>query len=394
MDASPMALYLSSHSARIKREMWQMGSSQLSASAREARSIAAWLWTVASLVLLMVVIGGATRLTESGLSITEWRPISGVVPPLSDADWSAEFANYKRIPQYQALFPDMTMAGFKTIYFWEWGHRLLGRVVGIVFFVPLLWFWLSGKLSAKLKWSLLAILSLGMLQGVVGWWMVKSGLSERVEVSHYFLVAHLLLASLTLAALVWIATGVSSGTATDVFAASRLRRTSSVLLAGVFIQIGFGALVAGLRAGLTYNSWPLMDGHLIPPIDHLASLSPLWRNPIDNITTVQFDHRLLAYGIVAFAGWHAIDAHRYAGPSAASQRATLLAALALCQAGIGVIVLLLVVPVWAGLMHQAMAALLLAAATVHRRLLSRDLSTEQGVLKIRDDVDLVLKADR
>jgi heme a synthase len=367
-----MALYLSPHSARIKQEMWQMGSNQLSAGTGQARLIAAWLWTVAFLVLLMVVIGGATRLTESGLSITEWRPVSGIIPPLSEVDWTTEFDNYKRIPQYRALFPDMTLPGFKTIYFWEWGHRLLGRVVGLVFFLPLLWFWLTGKLKTKMKLCLLAILSLGMLQGVVGWWMVKSGLSERVEVSHYFLVAHLLLASLTLAGLVWVATGVSLATSADVFAADRLRRTSSILLLGVFVQIGLGALVAGLRAGLTYNSWPLMDGHLIPPIDHLASLSPLWRNVVDNITTVQFDHRLLAYGIVALAGWHAIDAHRYAGTSVASQRAMILAALALCQAGIGIIVLLLVVPIWAGLMHQAGAAVLLAAATVHRRLLSRD----------------------
>jgi cytochrome c oxidase assembly protein subunit 15 len=370
MDASLAGLYLSRHSARIKREMWHMGVNRLSAG--ETRSIAAWLWTVASLVVLMVVVGGATRLTESGLSITEWRPISGVIPPLTEADWRSEFDNYKQIPQYQALFPDMVLSGFKTLYFWEWGHRLLGRLVGMIFFLPLIWFWLTGKLNRRLKLSLLAILCLGMLQGIVGWWMVQSGLSERIEVSHYFLVAHLLLASLTLAGLVWIATGISGGISADIFAAPRLRRTSSVLLLAVFAQIGLGALVAGLRAGRTYNSWPLMDGHLIPPIAHLATLSPLWRNIIDNITTVQFDHRLLAYGIVAFAAWHAIDAHRYAGTTAVSQRATLLAALAFCQAGIGVVVLLLVVPIWAGLMHQAVAALLLAAATVHRRLLARD----------------------
>jgi cytochrome c oxidase assembly protein subunit 15 len=339
---------------------------------RSVSGVRAWLWTVAGLVVVMVVVGGATRLTESGLSITEWRPLTGVVPPLSADAWQTEFDSYKRIPQYQKLFPDMTLAQFKTIFFWEWAHRLLGRLVGIVFAVPLVWFWWQRKLTLRLKIALVAILSLGLLQGFVGWWMVQSGLSVRVEVSHYLLAGHLLLASLTLAALVWLAAGLANNASAEVFAPARLRRTSTVLLVAIFVQIGLGALVAGLRAGLTYNSWPLMDGHLIPPFKHLATLSPLWRNIIDNITTVQFDHRLLAYGIVALAAWHAIDAQRYAGASLTPQRAAIVAALAFGQAGIGVLVLVLVVPIWAGLLHQAAAVVLLAAATVHRRLLAND----------------------
>jgi heme a synthase len=335
-------------------------------------AVRSWLWTVAGLVLLMVVIGGARRSIESGLSITEWPPITGIVPPLNAADWQTELDYYRRIPQYQALFPEMTLDRFKTIFFWEWGHQLLGWLVGIVFLVPLVWFWRKSEFNFKLKMSFLCILGLGLLQGFVGWWMVQSGLSVRLEVSHYFLTVQILLASLTLAALVWVATGLSSSASAHVFAPARLRRASSLLLFTVFVQIGLGALVAGLRAGLSYNSWPLMDGHLIPPMQHLATLSPLWRNVIDNTTTVQFDHRLLAYGIVAFAAWHAIDAQRYAAASAVSQRAAVLAALAFFQALIGVLVLVLVVPIWAGLMHQTVAVVLLAAATVHRRLLARD----------------------
>ncbi len=328
--------------------------------------IRAWLWLVAALILAMVIVGGATRLTESGLSITQWKPISGVIPPLGEADWLAEFEAYKQIPQYQQLFPAMSLAEFRFIYFWEWGHRLLGRLIGLVLIVPMLVFWIRGQLPGQLKLPLLGVLLLGALQGAVGWWMVRSGLSERVEVSQYRLATHLLFACLTFAIVVWLATGLARP-AKRGRPAGRVKLAASALIGLIFLQIGLGGLVAGLRAGLVYNSWPLMDGRLVPPFADLVALSPPWRNLFENITTVQFDHRLVAFGLVGLAIWHAIDTRRQASGGAAARRATGLAGLATLQAAIGIATLVMVVPLWAGLFHQALALLLLGGAVWHRR---------------------------
>ena len=215
-----------------------------------------WLWLVAVMILAMVVVGGATRLTESGLSITQWKPISGVIPPLDAAAWQAEFDRYRAIPQYAAMFPDMDLAGFKSIFRWEWTHRLLGRLIGIAVAVPLAGFWLAGMLTRDLKLKLLGLLALGGVQGVIGWWMVSSGLSERVEVSQYRLAVHLLTASLTLCLTVWFAHSLGEVPAAPGGAAGRrLRGSASLLLCGVFVQLAFGALVAGLRAGRIDNTW-------------------------------------------------------------------------------------------------------------------------------------------
>lgn len=327
--------------------------------------IRAWLWLVAALIFAMVVVGGATRLTESGLSITQWKPIAGVVPPLSKADWQAEFEAYKQIPQYQQLFPDMSLAQFQFIYFWEWGHRLLGRLIGLVLVVPMLVFWLRGQLPSRLKIPLLGVLLLGALQGAVGWWMVRSGLSDRVEVSQYRLATHLLFACVTFAIVVWLATGLARPVEGGPVA-RRIKRAASALIGLIFLQIGLGGLVAGLRAGLIYNDWPLMDGRLVPPFAALVALTPPWRNLFENITTVQFDHRLVAYGLVGLAIWHAIDAQRQADGGAAA-RAVGVAGLAMLQVAIGIATLVLVVPLWAGLLHQAVALLLLGGAVWHRR---------------------------
>jgi cytochrome c oxidase assembly protein subunit 15 len=329
--------------------------------------IRAWLWLVAALIFAMVAVGGATRLTESGLSITQWKPIAGVVPPLNEADWLVEFDAYKQIPQYQALFPDMSLAQFKTIYFWEWGHRLLGRLIGLAVFVPLLVFGLRRRLPRDLVLPLTGLLGLGALQGAVGWWMVRSGLAERVEVSQYRLAVHLLLACLTFAIVIWLATGLG-GEATHATVSPRVRRTASALIGMIFVQIGLGALVAGLRAGLIYNSWPLMDGRLVPPFPDLTALSPPWRNLFENITTVQFDHRLVAYCLVGLAIWHAIDAQRQPDGREVALRAAALAGLAILQAAIGISALVLAVPLWAGLLHQAFALVLFGTAVWHRRL--------------------------
>ncbi len=329
---------------------------------RSMRPIAIWLWSLAALVFLMVVVGGATRLTESGLSITEWKPVTGVIPPLSQADWLVEFEKYKQIPQFSALFPDMDLGGFKFIYFWEWSHRLIGRLLGFVLLIPLIAFWASGRLTNTLKLKLLGILALGGLQGFVGWWMVSSGLSGRVEVAQQRLAIHLLLASLTFACLVWIASSLKRNNAS---APAGLRHLGSAVVVTVFAQIGLGALVAGLRAGHVYNTWPLMDGHFTPPADVLMSLTPLWRNLTDNVALVQLDHRLVAYVLLGLASIQALVAVRCGGKIAV--RAFILLGLVAMQAAIGIVTLLLAVPLWAGLLHQAFAMLVLGTAVMYRQ---------------------------
>jgi len=326
-------------------------------------SVRIWLFAVAALVLAMVLVGGATRLTESGLSITQWKPVTGVVPPLSGADWQEEFARYKQIPQYAQLNSDMTLEGFKTIFYWEWAHRLLARLVGLAFILPLLWFWRKGRLTGALGRQVLFATGLLALEPIVGWWMVASGLSERVEVSQVRLALHLMIATATFGALLWAAVGLR---ARPREAARRgLAVLSGVVAILVFCQIGFGALVAGLRAGLTFNTWPLMDGGLVPA--DLFIQSPWWRNFFEDVTTVQFQHRLLAYVVVALALAQALAATRAAPGSALARRALAVGALALAQAALGIVTLLLVVPIWAGLLHQAFAMLLFGMAVAHWR---------------------------
>ncbi|MBV1706256.1 MAG: COX15/CtaA family protein [Hyphomicrobiales bacterium] len=328
-------------------------------------AVRGWLWFMAAMVFVMVLIGGATRLTESGLSITEWKPVTGALPPLSQGDWLALFAKYKQIPQYKQLFPDMTLAHFKYIYFWEWAHRLHARLVGLEMALPLLWFWLRGAISGRFALKLFSIGVLIGLQGLVGWYMVKSGLTRRVEVSQYLLALHLLLASFTFACIVWQAAGL--GVALPSARASSLRPWALVLAVLVFIQIGFGALVAGLRAGLVNNTWPLMDGHLLLPLQVLLQNQPLWRNFFDNVVTVQFQHRMLAYGVVLFVlayAWRASAADR-----AAARRAGLLAGLVACQVALGIVTLVLVVPLWAGLLHQSFAFILFGTTIYNLRAL-------------------------
>jgi cytochrome c oxidase assembly protein subunit 15 len=346
-----------------------IGAPALGASAERSRAVAIWLWILAGLVFLMVVVGGATRLTESGLSITQWKPLTGIIPPLGAADWLAEFENYKQIPQYSAVFPDMDLSGFKFIFFFEWSHRLLGRLIGLATLLPLVFFWIRGVLSPTLKLKLLGVFALGGLQGFVGWWMVKSGLAERVEVAPERLAIHLLLASALFVALVWLASAQSRAEKRP--APRGLRMTAIIFVLAVLTQIGLGALVAGLRAGWAYNTWPLIEGRFIPPLDQLTLLSPLWRNFLDNLLTVQFQHRMAAYAVLAFALAQAAAAWRVLGPGAASARATALAILVAAQASVGIVVLVLAVPLWAGLLHQAVAMLVLGLAVVNAQALTR-----------------------
>jgi cytochrome c oxidase assembly protein subunit 15 len=347
-----------------------MSLGQIAAAHVRGRSAAVsmWLWSVAALVFLMVVVGGATRLTESGLSITEWKPVTGVIPPLGHAAWMEAFGKYKQIPQYESLFPDMTLGHFQAIFLMEWTHRLIGRLLGLALFIPLIVFWVRGLLPAKLKWQMVGIVALVGLQGFVGWWMVSSGLVGRVEVAQERLATHLLLASVTFAALVWLAASQKPAAATERGSAPRALATLMIVL--VLVQIGFGGLVAGLRAGQAYNSWPLMDGHLILPGDVLGALSPLWRNLVDNVAEVQFQHRMTAYLLLALAVLQAVWTARVAPGTSAKRRSVAFAGLVAAQAAIGIVTLVLVVPIWAGLLHQAFAMVVLAMSVVHRQRLA------------------------
>jgi cytochrome c oxidase assembly protein subunit 15 len=272
----------------------------------------------------MVLVGGATRLTESGLSITEWQPVTGALPPLSEGQWQAEFQKYQAIPQYRELNRGMSLAEFKTIFWWEWAHRFLGRLIGAAFLLPFLWFRWRGWIASELRPRLWFISALGALQGAVGWWMVASGLADRVEVSQYRLATHLVLACAIYVALVWTAQRLGEGpsifppapAAWQGRGAARLRVSAAGLLGLVLVQIYLGALVAGLRAGYVYNTWPLIDGAFVPEASRLFVGTPLWRNFFENTLTVQFDHRVLAYAIWLCALAHAIDVgHAQKGPA-------------------------------------------------------------------------------
>jgi cytochrome c oxidase assembly protein subunit 15 len=298
-------------------------------------------------------------LTESGLSITEWQPIHGAIPPLNAAEWEEEFAKYRQIPQYEIINKGMTLAEFKTIFWWEWAHRLLGRLIGVAFFVPLVFFWATGRISRELRAPLVALFVLGGMQGAVGWWMVASGLTERTDVSQYRLAIHLTFACALLAYVVWVARGLSPRPA--VGAGRAMRRVASLIIALVLLQIFLGGLVAGLNAGMTFNTWPLMDGVLVP--SGLLIQEPAWRNLFENAATVQFDHRMVGYVLFAVALLHALQARG----NSHGRTALLLALLVTLQAVIGIATLLLVVPLHLALTHQLGAVIVLWVAVAHRR---------------------------
>jgi cytochrome c oxidase assembly protein subunit 15 len=324
------------------------------------RAVRWWLISIAALIAIMVLVGGATRLTESGLSIVEWKPVAGTLPPLTAEQWAQAFEGYKTIPQYRELNAGMSLAEFKTIFWWEWSHRLLGRFIGVAYLLPFLWFLWRGALGTDLKRRLWIIFGLGALQGAVGWWMVASGLTQRVEVSQLRLATHLVLALLIYAAIVWTLRRLAERQ--SVVASSRLKLTGLVLLALTFVQLYLGALVAGLRAGRIYNTWPEIDGALIPSATRLFFEAPWWRNLFDNTLTVQFEHRMVAYALLALSVLHTVDVVRSrAGPAAVNGAAWLAMAITL-QAALGIQTLLNQVPILLGLTHQAMAIVVLTLA--------------------------------
>src|SRR5712675_16734 len=340
-----------------------------------------WLIAVAVLIATMVLVGGATRLTESGLSIVEWKPVTGALPPLSEAQWAQAFEGYKAIPQYRELNAGMGLAEFKTIFWWEWSHRLLGRVIGVVYLLPFLWFLWRGVLNIELKRRLWLIFGLGALQGAVGWWMVASGLSQRVEVSQYRLATHLVLALLIFAAIVWTLRRLAERPSLEVPA--RLKIASMALLVLTFVQLYLGALVAGLRAGKIYNTWPDIDGALIPSASRLFFETPWWRNLFDNTLTVQFEHRMTAYALFVLAILHALDVVRSRAAAAAVNGAWWLAAVMTLQATLGILTLLNQVPIVLALAHQAVAiaVLTLAIFQAERLAARRPASAQQELVQ-------------
>jgi heme a synthase len=339
--------------------------SDVPAAAGADAAVRLWLLAVAGLVLLMITVGGATRLTGSGLSITEWQPVMGAIPPISDAAWLDAFSKYKAIPQYTQVNKGMSLDAFKFIFWWEWGHRFLGRLIGLAFALPMAWFWLRGRIRQDMKLPLLGLLVLGGLQGFIGWFMVSSGLSERVDVSQYRLALHLSMAFVLLGCLLWLAMrSAPPGNAIRLRTATGAQsRMAGAVLGLIFLQVVAGAFVAGLKAGLTYNTWPLMDGRLIP--SGLGSMSPWYANLFENITAVQFNHRMLAYLVVAAVAWHGWQLIRSADDERLRVSAGVLMAAVLAQGIIGIWTLLWIVPLPLGLAHQGGAAVLFAIAVRH-----------------------------
>ena len=313
--------------------------------------VAVWLFVCAALTFAMVVVGGITRLTESGLSIVEWQPLAGALPPLSQADWEALFAKYRATPQFGKVFPDMTVEGFKSIFWWEYVHRLLGRVIGLVFLLPYLWFLFRKKLSPPLAWKLAGVFVLVGLQGALGWYMVKSGLVDDPRVSHFRLTAHLGLALLIFSAEFWLAL--------DLLRKEQNSRTKPfpILVASlVFLMALSGGFVAGLRAGRAYNTFPLMNGYLVPP--EAFMMEPWWRNFFWNVAAVQLVHRTFFWLLLILVPILWFRARRTDAKIAVHH----LLAIFILQATLGISTLLLAVPIPLAAAHQAGAVLLLACA--------------------------------
>ncbi|HEX9692358.1 MAG TPA: COX15/CtaA family protein [Gemmatimonadales bacterium] len=327
------------------------------------RAVAWWLGVWSVMLLLIVVIGGVTRLTESGLSITEWAPVTGAIPPLTEEAWSDVFRAYQQIPEYQQLNRGMTLAEFKNIFFWEYLHRLWARLIGVVFFVPLVYFLVRGGLPRGLTWRLGLLLALTAAQGALGWFMVMSGLAERTDVSQYRLAAHLGLALIIYVVAVWTAADLFMRELPRASTDRDLRvvlRFAGFLVGLVFVAAIAGAFVAGLDGGRVYNTFPLMGGRLVP--SGYMAIEPWWRNVFENVIAVQFNHRVI--GIVtlfavAYAWFRGVGADL---PSGVRRWLDLLPLVAVGQVALGVATLLLVAPVWLAALHQAGAVILLTAS--------------------------------
>lgn len=325
------------------------------------RIVRLWLFAVAALVFMIVIVGGATRLTDSGLSITEWRPVTGMLPPLNQTQWLEEFEKYRQIPQYQAINRGMSLDAFKVIYYWEWGHRVLGRLIGVAMLLPWLFFVATGVLRGRWAYVTFGIGLLVALQGLVGWLMVASGLGPgMVAVAPLKLMFHLTLACVIFSCLIWAGLSLGAGATREALPGIAWFLAHAVF-ALLFVQIMLGALVAGNDAGMRFNDWPFMDGALIPPAAVLFDKPTIAEAFLDSLALTQLNHRLGAYALLVLAFGYVLATR---GTWAAKGSRVLLG-LILAQAAIGVVTLVLVVPMWAGLLHQAFAVVVLAHAVAH-----------------------------
>ncbi len=325
-----------------------------------------WLMVMAALVFAIVIVGGATRLTDSGLSITEWLPLLGAIPPLSEADWLLAFEKYRQIPEYQLVNKGMSLEAFKFIYWWEWAHRFLGRFIGLAFFVPFVWFFITRRIERRLLPHLVLLFIMGGLQGALGWYMVSSGLVDRVDVSQYRLAAHLALAVAIFGYLLWTALNVVPlhGLTAERVAPPRQSVIGAlVVCALIYAQIILGAFVAGLDAGQGYNTWPLMDGAFVP--SGLFAMDPAWRNFFESALTVQFVHRMFAYLVLLAVAWHIVRILRDMQEGTQQLSAGLLVLVVLLQVVLGIWTLLARVPISLGLLHQGGAIVLFGVALWH-----------------------------
>jgi heme a synthase len=321
------------------------------------RGVAVWLLACCALVFAMVVVGGITRLTHSGLSIVEWQPIVGALPPRDEREWQDAFRKYRETPEFRQINPGMELAGFKRIFWWEYAHRLLGRLIGAAFLLPLAWFAARGRISRGLTWKLAGIFVLGGLQGAMGWYMVQSGLVDNPRVSQYRLAAHLGLALAIYAAMLWIALDLLVARKAP---ASGPRRFALALASLVFAMALSGSLVAGIRAGLAFNTFPLMNGYAAPP--GMFVLEPWYLNFFANVATVQFDHRMIAWLLAVLVPWFWLRVRSSAAPPRARLAAHLLLGALALQIALGIATLLLAVPLPLAAAHQAGALLVFTAA--------------------------------
>jgi heme a synthase len=339
-----------------------LGTIDRRSDASSPRAIVVWLLACAALVFAMVVVGGVTRLTHSGLSITEWQPIVGTVPPMSAADWNEAFTKYQATPEYRDVNRGMTLGAFQRIFWWEYVHRLLGRAIGIVFLVPYLWFLVRQRIPRGYAWPLAGIFVLGGLQGAVGWLMVKSGLVDDPRVSPFRLTAHLGLAFVIFAAMLWTALSLVYPRRTDRSQqhVRNARRFAFAVTGLVFVMVLLGGFVAGIRAGFAYNTFPLMNGYVVPP--EILMLTPWWKNFFWNMATVQFDHRAVGW-LLAFAVpllWWRLRAPQL--PPRARAGGTALLVMVAVQLCLGVATLIHVVPLPLAALHQAGAMIVFALA--------------------------------
>ena len=333
----------------------------VTASADPHRTVRLWLLVVAFLIVVMVLVGGATRLTDSGLSITQWEPIKGFLPPLTAEKWASEFLEYQQTDEYKQVNKNMSMADFQFIYWWEWGHRFLGRLIGLAVLIPMAVFWVSGRLPGRLKWGALAVFIGVCVQGAIGWWMVKSGLVDRVDVSQVRLAVHLTMACLLLALILWLSIGIAPRPAPPLHA---MAWQGAAIFALVVVQIFAGGLVAGLDAGMAYNTWPDMNGEVLPA--GAWAIDPVWKNFTDNAVMTQFVHRVTAYLLWGAVALHAVVMWRAEG-DVHTKRAVVLLALVTAQAMVGIITLVMQVPLQWALLHQFGGVVVLSVAVVHWR---------------------------